>query len=162
MNDDFQLNNVNPNLNPYMTSSATSHTQSASPCLKSLSSSNNAHNQQQPPPQQQQQSSSLLYYSLLNPKFNQNSTTPNKIIGMPPNSANSNSTTISNIELNMLDIILNEIELCVESKETSERLKQMISQMHLYFSEKLNELFIGKNKILNDFEEVRSFFMIFC
>ena len=54
----------------------------------------------------------------------------------------------------MLDIILNEIEMSVESKEASERLKQMVSQMHVYFSEKLNDLLSNKNKLASEYEEV--------
>lgn len=62
----------------------------------------------------------------------------------------------SNIELNMLDLILNEIDLSIESKESAERLRQMVTQMHIYFSEKLNDQFYIKNKMLAEFEEVRN------
>lgn len=64
------------------------------------------------------------------------------------------NSNISSMESNMLDLIINEIDQCVENKESAERLRQMISQMHLYFNEKLNELQTNRNKLVSEFDEV--------
>ena len=64
------------------------------------------------------------------------------------------AATTTNIELNLLELILNEIDMCVESKENRERMRQMITQMHMYFSEKLNDQLAIKNKLIADFDEV--------
>lgn len=65
------------------------------------------------------------------------------------------ANAINTIEMNMLDIILNEIEACVDSKEAADRLKQLVSQMHVYFSDKLSDLLVAKNKLASEFEEYK-------
>jgi hypothetical protein len=82
--------------------------------------------------------SHLLYYNLLNQQHQ------DKL-----------KLSSSNIELNMLELILNEIEMCVENKESSERIRQMIIQMHIYFNEKINDLQSSKNKLLAEFDEYK-------
>lgn len=65
------------------------------------------------------------------------------------------NSNISSMESNMLDLIINEIDQCVENKDSAERLRQMISQMHIYFNEKLNELQVNRNKLLSEFDEFK-------
>ena len=91
--------------------------------------------------------SSLLFYNLLN---NTNGKLSKDIL---PATINRNSG--NSIEMNMLEIILNEIEVGVENKETAERLRRMISQLHIYFIDRLNDSHISKNKLLAEFEEVK-------
>lgn len=90
--------------------------------------------------------SSLLFYNLLNStnKPSHNSTNTKE---MPPRNSNS-------IEINMLEIILHEIDSCVENKESAERLRQMVTQLQIYFTDRLNESQINKNKLLAEFDEV--------
>jgi hypothetical protein len=66
------------------------------------------------------------------------------------------NSNISSMESNMLELILNELEQCVEDKESADRLRQMISQMHIYFNEKLNELQANRSKLVSEFDEVKS------
>ena len=88
--------------------------------------------------------SSLLFYNLIN------SVTSKQQNGCKETlMRNSN-----NIEINMLEIILNEIDSCVENKESAERLRHMITQLHIYFTDRLNDSQINKNKLLAEFEEV--------
>lgn len=65
------------------------------------------------------------------------------------------NSNISSMESNMLELILNEIDQCVENKDSAERLRQMISQMHIYFNEKLNELQTNRNKLVSEFDEFK-------
>lgn len=64
------------------------------------------------------------------------------------------NSNISSMESNMLDLIINEIDQCVENKDSADKLRQMISQMHMYFNEKLNELQTNRNKLVTEFDEV--------
>lgn len=78
--------------------------------------------------------------------------------GLKPVNGNKNllaaTATTTNIELNLLELILNEIDMCVENKESRERMRQMITQMHIYFTEKLNDQRISKSKMQAEFDEV--------
>jgi len=67
----------------------------------------------------------------------------------------STGNSISSMEANMLEFILNEIDSCVENKESVDRLRQMITQMHVYFNEKLNELQLNRSKLIAEFDEVK-------
>ena len=69
----------------------------------------------------------------------------------------SNGSSISSMEANMLEFILSEIDSCVENKESVNRLRQMITQMHVYFNEKLNELQSNRSKLIAEFDEVDIF-----
>lgn len=64
------------------------------------------------------------------------------------------SSSNSSMELNMLEFILKEIQTNVSNKECAERLKQMVSQMHAYYTEKMNENYYIKNKYIVELEEV--------
>ena len=68
---------------------------------------------------------------------------------------NKNLNSSSNIEMIMLELILNELEASIENKESYERLRQMIVQMHLYFNEKINDQIASKNKLLAEFDEYK-------
>lgn len=57
----------------------------------------------------------------------------------------------------MLELILNEIDSCVDNKESVDRLRQMIVQMQIYYNEKLSELQASRNKLMTEFDEVKSF-----
>ena len=89
-------------------------------------------------------SSPLLYYGLQN-KLASN--------GKEFIMNNKNLNSSSNIEMIMLELILNELEASIENKESYERLRQMIVQMHLYFNEKINDQIASKNKLLAEFDE---------
>jgi hypothetical protein len=132
MNEDFQLNVANPSLNPYTTTTN---------AVKSSSSFTN-------------QAGSGGYLNLIKSHSTTTTTSPptaTKLGGGGGSTANA----INTIEMNMLDIILNEIDACVDSKEAADRLKQLVSQMHVYFSDKLSDLAVAKNKLASEFEEVK-------
>lgn len=85
-----------------------------------------------------------------------------KCLGKPNFSQQTNylsTSSNSSLELNMLEFILKEIQINVSNKETAERLKQMVSQMHAYYTEKMNENYYIKNKYIVELEEV---IFIFC
>lgn len=67
------------------------------------------------------------------------------------------NSTVSSMEANMLELILNEIDSCVDNKESVDRLRQMIVQMQIYYNEKLSELQASRNKLMTEFDEVKSF-----
>ena len=131
MNEDFQLNVANPSLNPYTTTNA----------VKSSSSFTN-------------QAGSGGYLNLI--KSHSATTTTSPPTGTKLGGGGSTANAINTIEMNMLDIILNEIDACVDSKEAADRLKQLVSQMHVYFSDKLSDLAVAKNKLASEFEEVNT------
>ena len=85
---------------------------------------------------------------------------------------NGNNNGNNNIELNMLELILNEVDMLnmslsnsqIDLKEsnigaalsaTADRLRQMITKMHLYYMEKLNNQQIVQNKLLAEFDEFK-------
>lgn len=130
MNEDFQLNVANPSLNPYTTTNS----------VKSSSSFTN-------------QAGSGGYLNLIKSHSTTTTTSPPTATKL---GGGSTANAINTIEMNMLDIILNEIEACVDSKEAADRLKQLVSQMHVYFSDKLSDLAVAKNKLASEFEEVNT------
>jgi hypothetical protein len=76
---------------------------------------------------------------------------------LPNASINGNSSSSTHIELSMLELILGEIDACmIENKESSERLRQMIIQMHIYFNEKISDQQTAKNKLLAEFDEYKT------
>lgn len=104
--------------------------------------------------------SSALFYSLLSQSAN-NGFKPNKSMSAGGFELNGKlglqmPGPASNIELSMLELILNEIEMCMmDNKEGAERVRQMITKMHLYYMDKLNQQQLIHNKILGEFEEFK-------
>jgi hypothetical protein len=128
---------------------------------------------QQQQPQQPPFNSTMLFYGLLN-NVNPNLTSPlsgagnsscnNSSANLIKQLLNSNSSagTVPDISMlnapnmnNMLETILNEVDTSVASKETSERLRNMITSMYFQFSDKLNEQVYVKGKSTSEFEDVR-------
>ncbi|RNA03165.1 ski oncogene [Brachionus plicatilis] len=64
--------------------------------------------------------------------------------------ASSNSSTI---EISMLEFILNEIQLNVPNKESAERLKQMVTQMQVYYLDKIKDNNYINAKYISELEE---------
>jgi hypothetical protein len=117
--------------------------------------------------QQQQHYEDMLSYSKSNSSIlsliGQQQQQQSKVHQSPPKDAlfagnsrhlGSTSSSISSMEANMLEFILGEIESCVENKESVDRLRLMITQMHAYFNEKLNELQSNRSKLVAEFDEV--------
>ena len=128
---------------------------SAKSCTDSANKSNKLNNQRRDEPALTKQSNLLAastppFYpfngNMAKPVSNKDSFLASRIMG--------NNNSINTMETNMLELILNEIDSCAENKESVERLRQMITQMHIYFNEKLNELQANRNKLISEFDEV--------